>query len=221
MVKQNYLDIYPVTGIAQKLNAESLDEESALNLLLADVHNYIKTAEEDNVKFLHTQSPGLITSKETATFFRGHERTRNNRVILQYLVTFLSKLPLQKDIEGKIVNPFEQLKSFIIYNVNLLKDPDVVSIILAEHERLGLLNETNVWYYRGQISKNHKQILEVAESARTISREGYCKLFEALQRYCLFWFSVRNEDIKRVRKSDIYIYRLTHLLMKRNGCPDT
>lgn len=221
MVKQNYLDIYPITGIAHKLNAESLEDESTLNRLLTDVHNYIKTAEEDNVRFLQTKTQGQIDSKETATFFRGHERTRNNRVILQYLVAFLSKLPMQEDIEGKIVNPFEQLKSFILYNVNLLKDPDVVSIILAEHERLGLLNETNSWYYRGQISKNYKQILEVVESARTISREGYCKLFEALQRFCLFWFSVRNEDVKRVRKSDMYIYQLSRLLMKRNGCPDS
>jgi len=221
MVKQNYLDIYPTAGIAQKLNAENLEEESALKRLLADVVTYIKTAEEDNVKFLHEQSRGQLTSKDTAQFFRGHERTRNNRVILQYLVTFLTKLPMKEDLEGKIVNPFEQLKSFTLYNVNLLKDPDVVSIILAEHERLGLLNETNAWYYRGQINKNYKQILEVAESARTVSREGYCKLFEALQRLCLFWFSVRNEDIKRVRKSDIYIYRLTRILMKRNGCPDS
>ncbi len=221
MVKQNYLDIYPITGIAHKLNAENLEEESALNRLLADIQNYIKTAEDDNVKYLHAQNRGLITSNDTARFFRGHERTRNNRVILQYLVTFLSRIPMKEDLEGKIVNPFEQLKSFILYNVNLLKDPDVVSIILAEHERLGLLNETNAWYYRGQINKNYKQILEVAESARTVSREGYCKLFEALQRLCLFWFSVRNEDTKRVRKSDIYIYRLTRLLMKRNGCPDS
>jgi hypothetical protein len=221
MVKQNYLDIYPTAGIAQKLNAENLEEESALKRLLADVITYIKTAEGDNVKFLHEQSRGQLTSKDTAQFFRGHERTRNNRVILQYLVTFLTKLPMKEDLEGKIVNPFDQLKSFILYNVNLLKDPDVVSIILAEHERLGLLNETNAWYYRGQINKNYKQILEAAESAKTVSGEGYCKLFEALQRLCLFWFSVRNEDIKRVRKSDIYIYRLTRLLMKRNGCPDS
>jgi hypothetical protein len=127
---------------------------------------------------------------------------------------------LQENIEGKIVNPFEQLKTFTLYNVNLLKDPDVIAIILEEHARLGLLKESNSWYYRGQIEKNYKQILEVVESAGSISREGYCKLFEALQRLSLFWFSVRNEDIKRVRKSDIYIYRLARLLMKRNGCSD-
>ncbi len=220
MVRQNYLDIYPTNGIAQKVNAESLENPEALERLLADVQAYIKTVAEDNVRYLHTETPGQISFKETATFFRGHERTNNNRAILQYLVSFLTKLPLKEDIEGKVVNPFEQLKSFILYNVDLLKDPDVISIILAEHERLGLLNETNAWYYRGQINKNYKQIFEVVESAKTISREGYCKLFEALQRFCLFWFSVRNEDIKRVRKSDIYIYRLTRLLMKRNGCPD-
>lgn len=220
MMKQNYLDIYPISGIASKLNAENLEEEPALLKLLDDVQSYIKTAEEDSVKFLNARNPGQISHEDTVKFFRGHERTRNIRVILQYLVAFLSKIPMEEDIQDKIVNPFEQLKSFTLYNVNQLKDPDVIEIILREHERLGLLKETNAWYYRGQINKNYKQILEVVENAAKISREGYCKLFEALQRLCLFWFSVRNEDIKRIRKSDIYIYRLSRLLMRRNGCPD-
>ncbi|HLP44485.1 MAG TPA: hypothetical protein VK469_00970 [Candidatus Kapabacteria bacterium] len=220
MMKQNYLGIYPTSGIAGKLNAENFDEEPALQKLLGDVQTYIKTAEDDNVRFLQKRNPGQISHQDTVKFFRGHERIRNIRIILQYLVSFLAEIPMPEDIEGKIVNPFEQLKTFIIYNINLLKEPDVISIILREHERLGLLNETNSWYYRGQINKNYKQILEVVESARVISRLGYCKLFEALQRLSLFWFSVRNEDINRVRKSDIYIFRLARILMKRNGCPD-
>lgn len=220
MVTQNYLNIYPITGIASQLNSENLDDEQVLQRLIADVQAYISTAEDDNVKFLHVQNPGQISHEESLRFFRIHERTRNVRVILQYLVSFLSEIPLQEDINGDAVNPFEQIKSFVLYNVNLLKDPDVITIILREHEQLGLLKENNSWYYRGQINKNYKQILEVGESARTISREGYCKLFEALQRLCLFWFSVRNENINRVRKSDIYIYKLTRILMKRNGCHD-
>ncbi|MCU0286102.1 MAG: hypothetical protein MUF15_06850 [Acidobacteria bacterium] len=220
MMKQNYLRISPSSGIASKLNAESLEDEVLLQKFLNDVQEYVKTAEEDNVKFLQSKNPGRISHQDTVKFFRVHERTRNVRIILQYLLSFLSRLPLQENIEGKIVNPFEQLKTFTLYNVNLLKDPDVIAIILEEHARLGLLKESNSWYYRGQIEKNYKQILEVVESAGSISREGYCKLFEALQRLSLFWFSVRNEDIKRVRKSDIYIYRLARLLMKRNGCSD-
>lgn len=216
MVKQNYLDIYPSSGIANKLNEENLDDQSSVRQLISDVNLYLKAVEEENVKFLHAREKQQITSTDTYRFFRGQERSRNSRLILQYLVTFLTKIPLKEDIEENVVNPFEQLKSFIRFHTDLLKEPDVANAILREHERLGLLTETNTWYYRGQINKNYKQILEVLDNAETISIEGYCKLFEALQRLCLFWFSVRNENIQRVRKSDIFAYRLTRILMARN-----
>lgn len=216
MVKQNYLDIYPSSGIANKLNEENPDDQSSVRQLITDVNLYLKSVEDENVKFLHAREKQQITSTDTYRFFRGQERSRNSRLILQYLVTFLTKIPLKEDIEENVVNPFEQLKSFIRFHTDLLKEPDVANAILREHERLGLLTETNTWYYRGQINKNYKQILEVLDNAEKISIEGYCKLFEALQRLCLFWFSVRNENIQRVRKSDIFAYRLTRILMARN-----
>lgn len=218
MVKQNYLDIYPSSGIANRLNEENLDDLSAVRQLISDVNLYLKTLEEENVKFLHAREKQQITSTDTYRFFRSQERSRNIRLILQYLVTFLTKIPLKEDIEENVVNPFEQLKSFTRFHAELLKESDVGNAILREHERLGLLTETNTWYYRGQINKNYKYILEVLDSAKTINIEGYCKLFEALQRLCFFWFSVRNENIQRVRKSDIYVYKLIRILMARN-CP--
>ncbi len=132
---------------------------------------------------------------------------------------FFSKLPLNKEIEGQQVNPFEQFKSFTRFRADLLKTPDVLDFILKEYKRVGVLDDTNMWYYRGQVTKNYKEIVEIVESAKTAVVEDYCKLFEALQRICLFWFSVKNEDIKQVRKSDIYIYQLTRILLKRYRPP--
>ncbi len=218
MVKQNYLDIYPSYGIAEQLNAQNFQEESALKILVTDVQDFIKNIEQENVGFLQSRKEEPITSADTLRFFRSQERTRNSRLTLQYLVAFLDKLPLKEDIIEKLVNPFEQFKSFTLFGVELLKEPDVNTAILREHERLGLLNETNTWYYRGQINKNYKQVLDVVFTAKTISIEGYCKLFEALQRLCLFWFSVRSENIKRVRKADIFIYKLSYVLLHRHGC---
>lgn len=216
MVKQNYLDIYPSSGIANTLNAEIVDDEATIAQLVTDVHLYLKTAEEENVKFLHARGTQQITSTDTFRFFRSQERNQNIQLILQYLLAFLTKLPLKEDIDETVVNPFEQLKEFIFFHAGLLKELDVSTAILREHERLGLLTETNTWYYRGQVNKNYKQVVEVLESAKAPVIEDYCKLFEALQRLSLFWFSVRSENIKRVRKSDIYLYKLSLILMKRN-----
>jgi hypothetical protein len=128
---------------------------------------------------------------------------------------------LKEEIEGQQVNPFEQLKTFTRFRVDLLKTPDVLNSILTQYRQVGVLDDTNAWYYRGQVTKNYKQILEVVESAKTAVVEDYCKLFDALQRICLFWFSVKNEDINHVRKSDIYIYKLTHILLSRYRATDS
>lgn len=216
MVKQNYLDIYPSSGIANLLNAETIDDEPAVSQLVADVNLYLKTVEEENVKFLHSRGKQQITSTDTFRFFRSQERSQNTRLILQYMLTFLTKIPLKEDIDETVVNPFKQLKEFILFHASLLKEADVSTAILREHERLGLLTETNTWYYRGQVNKNYKQVVEMLESAKEPVIGDYCKLFDALQRISIFWFSVRSENIKRVRKSDIYLYKLSLILMKRN-----
>jgi hypothetical protein len=221
MVKQNYLDFYPTTGIANQLNAENIEDELAIQTLSVDINHFIDTVEQENVKFLIARKNLQVASDDIVKLFRNQKRIQNVCWILQYLVAFLSKLPLKEEIEGQQVNPFEQLKTFTHFRVDLLKTPDVSRSILRGYERLGLLDESNAWYYRGQISKNYKQIIEMVEKAKTAIVEDYCRLFEALHRLCLFWFSVRNEDIKQVRKSDIYIYKLTRILLNRYRTTDS
>ena len=155
--------------------------------MIADVHQYVKTVEQESVQLLHARKNRQITSTDTFKFFRSQERNRNTRLLLQYLVTFLNDLPEEKDIDGKLVNPFDQLKAFTGFWLSLLKEPDVSNAILREHEKLGLLNETNAWYYRGQINKNFQQISEVLARSQKAVTEHYCLLFEAIQRICLFW----------------------------------
>ncbi len=221
MTTQNYLGISPSTGIAKQFEKIDYNDPAMIRKLIADIDEFVKTVEAENVRFLQARQQNAISSAETFKFFRSQERTRNSRLILQYLVTFLTKLPMRCDLEETVVNPFEQLKTFARNNVNLLKENDVSAAILKEHEKLGLLNDTNEWYYKGQISKNHKELLQVLETARNISIMGYCKLFETLQRLCLFWFSVRNEDVKRVRRSDLFLYQLTLILLERHLPKDT
>jgi hypothetical protein len=221
MVKQNYFDFDPTTGIANQLKAENIEDESAIQMLIVDINRFIDTVEQENVKYLIARKNLQVAPDHTVKLFRNQKRIQNVCWILQFLVAFLSKLPLKDEIKGQPVNPFEQFKTFIRFRVDLIKTPDVSRSILMRYERLGILNESNAWYYRGKISKNYKQIIKLVDSARTATIENYCKLFEALHRLCLFWFSVKSEDIKRVRKSDIYIYKLTRILLNRCRTPDS
>ncbi len=218
-VKQNYLNFYPSTGIANQLNAENIEDKLAVQKLITDISTFIGTVEQENKRYLQTRKSLQVVSDDSVNFFRNQKRIQNICLILQYLAAFLSRLPLKEEIEGQQVNPFEQLKGFTRFRADLLKTPDVLSSILMEYKRVGVLDDTNVWYYRGQVSKNYKQIIEIVGSAKTAVVEDYCKLFEALQRICLFWFSVKNENIKQVRKSDINIYKLTRILLKRYRPP--
>lgn len=210
----NYLDIYPSNSIARQIDEEPLDHRW-YDQLVAHATAYLKVMEHENLDFLESRQGPTIDSGDTYKFLRSQERTRNTKLILQYLITFLSNLPLEEDIAGKPVNPFVQLKTFILYNVDVIKDADVSNAILKEHEKLGLLNDTNSWYYRGQIDKNHKSIRDLVEQVTAPTLEGYLDLFHALKRLCAFWFSVRNEEPNRVRRSDVMMYKLLRLLLAK------
>ncbi len=214
-MENNYLDIYPSNSIAHQIEAEPLDTRWN-DHLVANANAYIQIMEHENLDFLQTRQGTIISSGDSYNFLRCQERTHNTKLILQYLITFLSKgLPLEEDIKDDPANPFEQLKTFTLTNIDLLKEKDVTAAILKEHERLKLLNDTNAWYYRGQIDKSYKGIREMVESAKNATIEDYGKLLRGMQRLCVFWFAVRNEEANRVRKSDILTYKLIRFILAK------
>ncbi len=215
-MEYSYLDIYPARGIARQLDAE--DPECRLvHQVYEEARDYLKIIEDENLRHLKKREPGQLGSEATLMFLRSHERIRTAKHIIQYLLTFLTRLPLEEDIEieGRTVNPFEQLKAFTIFTIDLIKDKDVTDAILKGHKQLGLLTNANMWYYRGQIDKAYKTLRELADSAKSAVVEDYRKLFLVLQKQATFWFSVRNEEITRVRKNDLFIYKLTRYLLEK------
>lgn len=217
---RNYLDIYPSNSIARKIEEEPLDHRW-YDQLVTNATMYLKIMEHENVDFLEKRQGPTLDSGDTYKFLRSQERTRHSKLMLQYLITFLSKgLPMAEDLKEDLANPFEQFKSFLIFHIDLLKEKDVTDAILKEHERLGLLNDTNAWYYRGQIDKNHKLLTQSVISANSLTVEGYCQLFHTVQKLCVFWFSVRSEKVERVRKSDIMAYKLCRFLLNKHEKKD-
>jgi hypothetical protein len=172
MSEYSYLDIYPSQSIADKIEEEDPDFQS-LPGLIAEVKAYIEVMAEENIRYLEERQKESISAGETFRFLRCQERTHNNKLILQYLAAFMTYLPTEADIVDRPINPFEQLKTFTISSIGLLKEKDVAAAILSEHERLGLLNETNSWYYRGQIDRSYKSLLEAVDKARKAELEDY------------------------------------------------
>ena len=208
------MDISASQGVADQIDKE-VSANYPVEKLIAEVTFYLKKIEQEK----RDQPEKLIGQrtdpKSRYKLLRNPNRTQNTKLILLYLITFLSHLPLEVSKKGDPLNPFEQLKSFILKSIDLINEKDVTNAILKEHERLGLLTELNTWYYRGQIGKSHKAIHQVVDQAKAAGREGYRKLFLGLQKLSTFWFSVRNQDIERVRKSDILMYKLTRFLLEK------
>lgn len=219
MTEYSFLDIHPSKRIADQIDAQDPNFR-LVKELVTEATVYIKTLEEENPDQVDTGEDQCPDSEETHKCFRSRERTRNTKMILQYLTTFISHLPLEKEIEINLVNPFEHLKSFALNSIDLIKEKDVAAAILREHQLLGLLNETNYWYYRGQIDKSYRDLRKEVEKAKGATPGDYRRLFMGLHRLSTFWFSVRNQDIKRVRKSDILMYKLTRVLLEKYKAPD-
>jgi hypothetical protein len=215
-MEQNYLDIYPSNSIARRIEMEPLDLRW-IEQLVAHANSYIKLMEHENVDYLEARQGPFVDTDKKYKFLRSQERTRNTKLIMQHLIGLLSKeLVFEEHLKGSSTNAFERLKSFTLFNIGLLKAKDVSAAILKEHEKLGLLNETNRWYYRGQIDKNYKNLYTALQDSNRAGREGYLKLFRVLQQLSVFWFSVRSEDPNRVRRSDILIYKLTRFLLSKH-----
>ena len=183
--------------------------------LIANVSSYIKAIEEDNYNIISEPRKQNMSSSCTDGLLREYERNQYNIWILQYLVSFISKLPLEEDIAEEIVDPFEQFKSFVFYNVRLLRKSEIIKTVLRYPLEYGIVKHNLFGFFKWRTDKNFKEISKLIQSADKPLIEGWRKLFTALQRLSLFWFSVKNKNLKVIRKLDIYIYLLTQILLER------
>jgi len=202
-------------GIIEQIEKDIPLDDNALNAFITEVNEYLNSITSDNIDALFKRKKDTITAKDTFEFFRSQERITNNKLIIQYLLSFIEKIPLENDISKEEINPFEQFKSFILYNTELLKEKDVRDAILKEYDLKGLLNDNNIWYYRGRIDVAHKEIIKLCNNALTANFSGYKSLFKSIQMLSQFWFVHRNENTKYIRRSDYYCYKLAAILIDK------
>lgn len=188
-----------------------------IETLRREAVEYLNTAEMTRAAVLENRLQDSISEEEAYNYFRSNERQNNTRLIIQYLVKFCEALPDEADIMGDIVNPFEQMREFTAFHIHQLEEKDVVDAILREHAQLGLLKESNRWYYQGQIRKCHQEMQRILERAILPNDDGYTALFTVLRDISRFWFSVRNDNLNRCRRSDMYIYQFSVYLLKKVG----
>jgi len=203
-------------GIAYKIEKEVIPSGSSLESFIENVNKYISIMEMEAVEFhMKNRDESHMTYYETLAFFRNSERLKNIKHILQYQIKFINGFPDEDRVDTLPENPFIQFKEFVIYMVEQLKTSDVEESIFREYKELGLLKNSTRWYYKGTINRAYEEIIELVVSARKAIPEDYKKLLISLKKHSIFWFSVRRENLDRIRKSDIFIYRLSNILLKK------
>jgi hypothetical protein len=155
------------------------------------------------------------SGSDTLRFFKSRVRSENIERILQYLLLFMTENPAAAGNDADFAALFFQFREFVENEAELLAENDVIAAILGEHLRSGLLNDLNLIDFEKDIDEKHREISEWVRQADAPTVADFQILFRALKEMSLFWFEVRQQDIRRVSRSDIFIYKSVSLLESR------
>ncbi|MCK4943242.1 MAG: hypothetical protein KAS65_06685 [Candidatus Aminicenantes bacterium] len=147
---------------------------------------------------------------------RNQEREENNKTILQYLLIFLKVVYYKKIIEKDVDNPFEQFRNFVLFDVQLLREVDVIKAVI----RYGQKNNTlkinwNEYYWRLSISRIYNQCLEMIKGKINNSIMDCCNCFIVLMDLCQFWFDIHYKNNCSIRQNDILTYKISKAILKK------
>ena len=210
----------PEFGIGLKIENEPVPKEEGLVSLVIMVRACIIQLDEDGVNaFERKKDDQAVTFKDTIGLFSRKERLANTKHLLQYLLLFLDEMPNPEKIKLLPENPFMQFRDFVISLINDLKEEDVIAAVLREYEELGILNQSNHWVHKGKIRLFHDKLKENMRNVKEATPDNYKMMFSILRKISLFWFGIRRENLSRIRKSDLYIYKLVRILLSKLDNP--
>jgi hypothetical protein len=199
----------------RNLITNNLDDPEKIDLLKQEAASYLKKMELTRTKILSERSDNVLSPSALEQYFRSKERNEKISQTLQYLIAFLTHLPGPAELEKEPVNPAEQFREFIRYQVDLLLEDDVKKAVFKEVNQVGSLNGSNVWDYQEQIVHKNRELRELVEKCGSGITKTIATLCQVLEQLSLFWLQIRRGDLHRTRSSDIYLYALSRIVKKR------
>ena len=193
--------------IQMRAEISSICGTASVSGLRKEIDDYIKEYESNSEAIRRFRGKEHMDAENTFEFFRSMERIRTDTNIVQYMLTFTETIPYRDEIERDIVNPFEQFKSFISYRIDLLLEPDVRQAILR--------HQNGSKQVPMRIKNLHQFLTRRIEEATEPTPDHYKILFLVLLRLSNFWFSIHHHTVRCYRKIDIFVYRLSALLLKK------
>ncbi len=203
--------------IADIIVREGLPEARAFKRWQREIQAYIEGAGLPPEELLTGHASRPVSPAGLHRFFRNREREENTCRILQYLLLFIEEAPGARQ---ETAEPERQLHGFVRFKVDLLKEKDVRTAILREYSQLGILKAGNFWYYEGRIDDMHKELSRALAKGHHDRAVEITHLCHVLEKLCLFWFDICREDVHRVRRCDMFIYKLALMLRKKMAKTD-
>jgi hypothetical protein len=201
-----------ISEIIAKGNNYSQDEVEELQ---GEIKFFLNKTEASQAEIMAERAKVVFSSIALKIFFRHEERNEKINQILQYLLTFLDNIPGAAESDNNPLNPIAQFRKLISYQVDLLLEEDVKKAIFNEINQVGSFNGDNVWDYLGRIIEKNRELNELIVTGASDVSSMFFTLCLVLEQLCLFWFDVKQENIRHIRRSDIYIYKLACILQGR------
>jgi|GEM_PF-1207804 len=207
--------LVPIIKISQIIDKENLEKPEEIELLRAEIEQYLTTNMTNRAVTIDEQSYDQLSPAQVSVFFRKLDREENTKLILQYMLSFLTEIPATNRTNGEMIDPFKQFKEFLQSEVALLLEEDVIRAILLEYSENGLQEADNYWYYEARVMDKRLELEYMLAEIPKEQLQNYLQLFKVLRNLCLFWFDIGREDVSQARRSDIYMYKLACLLQSK------
>lgn len=201
-----------IAEISAKGNSYTTEE---VELLQAEVELFLNKAEASQAEIVAERSRLFFPPVALEKFFRNKERNENIGRIMQYLLAFLIHIPENAESENKPLNPIKQFLEYVRYEVDLLLEADVKKAVFNEINQVGSLDGDNVWDFQERIIEKNRELNELLITGASDVSSIFFTLCLVLEHLCLFWFEVKGGDKSRIRRSDIYTYKLARILQDR------
>ncbi len=209
--KNNFMkEIY----MLRKIVLEKLSTQTDIDFVKIDdnfkkeIENYFALAEEREEKILTLRRDQEMDPEASFKYFRAMERIEVRKKIIQILLAIaLDKVP---DKKSRFL--FFQLLELSKDLIDFFEEEDVYRESVREFKNsdflLNRIRDFDKFY-----ALNKKEIKSFLLKAK--EKENFIFLLEALFLTSLFWFIIREGNIRKIRKSDLYIYLLSKELKER------
>ena len=201
--------------ISEIIAKEKCYPPDEIELLKAEIELFLNKKEPSQAEILSQRSNLFFSPAGHEIHFRRQERNNKISQILQYLIAFLVHIPGTAEYENQSLNPIEQFLECALFEVDLLMAEDVKKAVFNEINQMGSTNGDNVWDYMGRIIEKNRELNELLVTGTSDAASNFFSLCLVLEDLCLFWFDAKQEDMHRIRLSDIFIFKLARILQGR------